>query len=83
MQLKLLFLLAEYLQFVLLPCFAKEMTEDEAIAAHGGPLHSQAIWVFYLCLRLQVVGLRGESVVLSLLFFFLNFVGNSHLEGIL
>ena len=40
------------------------------------------MWLLYLCLRLQVVGLRGESVVLSLLFFFLNFVGNSHLEGI-
>ena len=39
MQLKILFLLADYLQFVLLPWFAKEMTEDEAIAAHGGPLH--------------------------------------------
>ena len=28
------------------------------------------MWLLYLCLRLQVVGLRGESVVLSLLFFF-------------
>ena len=35
MQLHILLLLAEYLQFVFLPWLAKEMTEDEAIAQGG------------------------------------------------
>ena len=75
-------LLAQYLQFILPPWLAKQIMEDKAIAADGGPLHLPINMGVLPVPAFASCGSERGICGLVTSIFFLNFISNSYLEDI-